>query len=381
MERRRFLRVVWSLLAVVWGCGDGHAKPSAPNPPSGLAGSAGSPMQPAAGSVAPGAGGAPSGAAGTSAWGSGAAGLGSAGEVVGGAGGGAEAGSGGSGGAAGSAPPTTADPFPGADVLVWQTEQFSLQAGQERYLCYAKTLEEDAVVNAYNSRGDRFVHHVIFSRARSPQTEGFEECDVSFRSSWEPLFLTGAGDTTLEFPADAGHRLTKGTQLIVQMHLLNVATAPVDGALTITMRKSATANPRPVSGYVFGTAAVELPPGETTEVVGTCAPRQDVKLIAGFPHMHMLGSSMTFEVGASASSLREVFKRDPFDFDDQRIEKLDLTVKAGEITRVRCTFDNTLDEIVRYGESSRNEMCFFVGFAVDQPRQSACLEVVPPFDN
>ena len=174
------------------------------------------------------------------------AGKGSAGAgVAGGATGG------GAGGAGGSGAATSADPFPGADVLVWQTEKFSLAAGQERYLCYAKTLQEDAVVNAYNSRGDRFVHHVIFSRARAPQAEGFEECDVSFRSAWEPLFLTGAGDTTLEFPADAGHRLAKGTQLIVQMHLLNAAAAPVDGTLAITMRKSSTTNPRPVSGYVF----------------------------------------------------------------------------------------------------------------------------------
>jgi len=103
---------------------------------------------------------------------------------------------------------------------------------------------------------------------------------------------------------------------------------------------------------------------------------QPVKLIAGFPHMHRLGASMRFEVGPQGS-MREVFKRDPFDFDNQRIDNLDVSIAAGDISRVTCTFNNTKDQVIGYGESTNNEMCYFVGFAVDQPSMSACLEVVP----
>ena len=282
-------------------------------------------------------------------------------------------------GGEGSGPTEPAMPFgPGADVFVWSTDKFSLEAGEEKYLCFASTLSENLVVNGYNSVGDSFLHHVILSRASAPEPEGFAECDIAFRSSWEPLFITGAGDTTLQFPTDAGHRLNQGTQLVVQMHLLNLADTPVEGSLTVNMRRSSVPNPRPVSSYIFGTAAVELPAGQTSEVVGTCSPWQQVNLIAGFPHMHMLGTSLRFEVGASEASMQEVFKRDPFEFDSQHIDPLELTISPGQVTRVRCTFDNTTDQTVSYGESTRNEMCFFVGFAVDQPRQSACLEVLPP---
>ena len=75
-------------------------------------------------------------------------------------------------------PPFGAD----ADVLTWSTDQFSLDAGQERYLCFAKTIDEDAVVNAYASDVQPFVHHLIFSRATAPEPDGFAECDVAFRS-------------------------------------------------------------------------------------------------------------------------------------------------------------------------------------------------------
>jgi hypothetical protein len=278
-----------------------------------------------------------------------------------------------------NAPENSSMPFgPGAQVFDWSTEKFSLGAGQERYLCYAKTLQEDLVINGYNSVGDRFVHHLILSRASAPEPEGFAECNVAFKNSWETLFITGTGASTLEFPGDAGHTLKRGTQLIVQMHLLNAADAPVEGSLTVHMRRSAVANPRPVSNFIFGTAAVELPPRSKTEVVGTCAAFQPVTLIAGFPHMHMLGNSMRFEVGKSEATMQQVFSRDPFDFDSQRIDRLDVTVAQGDLTRVRCTFDNQYEQTVGYGESTKNEMCYFVGFAVDLPRISGCLEVLPP---
>jgi hypothetical protein len=110
--------------------------------------------------------------------------------------------------------------------------------------------------------------------------------------------------------------------------------------------------------------------------VGTCAVRQDTQLIAGFPHMHLLGTSLRFEVGKSADELKEVFKRDPYDFDNQTIEKLDVKLGAGDVARVRCSYDNPHDQTISYGESTLNEMCYFIGFAIDS--RGGCLEVLPP---
>jgi hypothetical protein len=94
--------------------------------------------------------------------------------------------------------------------------------------------------------------------------------------------------------------------------------------------------------------------------------------------MHLLGSSLRFEVGKAGGDMTEVFKRDPFDFNDQHIDPVAYALSAGDMTRVTCTFNNTTDQEVVYGESTLNEMCFFVGFAVDLPSQAACLEVLPP---
>jgi len=260
------------------------------------------------------------------------------------------------------------------NAYVWRTGTFDLAPGQERYLCFAKTLDEDMTVGAYSNEGQPFVHHVIFVRTTAPEPDGFSECNTGFRNSWNPLYITGAGPSRLEFPSDAGHVLPKGTQLMAQLHLLNLGAQPVAGTAAISMYRTSAANPRPVNSYIFGTMKVNLPPMQTSEVVGTCSVREPLKFIAAFPHMHMLGTAMRFEVGASAEAMTTVFQRDPFNFDDQHIDPLTLDLAVGNQTRLTCKYDNPKPTAVTYGESTLNEMCYLIGFAVDRTNISACIQ-------
>jgi hypothetical protein len=131
-----------------------------------------------------------------------------------------------------------------------------------------------------------------------------------------------------------------------------------------------------VSTYIFGTAAVNVPANQKTELKGDCTVRERIQLIAGFPHMHLLGTAMRFEAG-NAGEMREIFKRDPFSFHAQSIDPVELELNPGDLTRVTCNYNNTTSQDVSYGESSRNEMCYFIGFAVDRPQQGACLGAIP----
>jgi hypothetical protein len=257
---------------------------------------------------------------------------------------------------------------------VMKTEKFTLEPGQEQYLCYATTLEEDLVIGGYSSDAQPFVHHLVFVKPLAPEPDGFAECDTLFRMTWEPLYITGAGSAKLEFPADAGHKLTKGTQLLVQMHLLNVNNEAVDGTVEIDMHRSTAKNPRPVGAYALGTSSLSLPPNQESEALGTCELKERVELIAAFPHMHLLGTKMTVDVGASADDMERVFTRDPYDFDDQSIEPLKLTLEPGDLARVTCGYNNTRSEVIGFGESTNTEMCFFIGFALDREGLGSCTQ-------
>jgi hypothetical protein len=88
--------------------------------------------------------------------------------------------------------------------VVFRTEQFSLDPGQERFVCYTKTLEQDLVIDGYMQRAKPFLHHVVFAKTTGTEPEGSSECDVLFRFAWEPIFLAGAGDSEIQFPEGVG---------------------------------------------------------------------------------------------------------------------------------------------------------------------------------
>lgn len=269
-----------------------------------------------------------------------------------------------------AAPTKSDEPVP----YIMKTEKFSIDPGQERYLCFATTLDEDMVIGGYSSKAQAFVHHLVFVRPLAPEPDGFSECNTLFRMTWEPLYITGAGAAKLEFPEDAGHKFTKGTQVLVQMHLLNTQEKKVEGTVEIDMHRSTAKNPRSVSAFALGSSDLSLPPNQKTEIQGRCEVKEKVEMIAAFPHMHLLGTSMKVEAGKSDDDLKTVFTRDPYDFDDQHIEPIKLTLEPGDIARVTCGYNNTRDETIEFGESTNTEMCFFIGFALDRDRLGSCTQ-------
>ena len=80
---------------------------------------------------------------------------------------------------------------------------------------------------------------------------------------------------------------------------------------------------------------------------------------------------MIVETGPDEDNLTEVFRQDPYNFDDQSLSTTDLTIAQGETVKVTCGYDNQLDETVTFGESTTNEMCFFIGFATGASHELA----------
>lgn len=262
------------------------------------------------------------------------------------------------------------------DEVVFKTEQYELEPGEEKFICYATSLDEDVSVSSYRHEGLPTLHHLVFARTLAPEDDGMFECDVLFKLTWEPVYLAGAGSSSLEFPRDAAHKLTAGTQLLSQLHLLNASDKPATGALEVHMTRSTAPLAAPVNVYLFGNWNVSLPPQQASTVDATCALFEPIRLIAAFPHMHYLGTKLTFEVDRQGQGMRTVYERSPYDFDDQRMDPLELTLAPGDVTRTTCHYENTTDEVVTFGESTFDEMCFLVGFAVREG-QGGCFVGIP----
>ena len=260
---------------------------------------------------------------------------------------------------------------------------FTIPAGEERFYCYTTTLKDDVVVDRFEFETTPAIHHIVMSKSTVAVEDGFEECNELFRSSWQPLYITGTGDSPLEAPEGAGYVLTAGTQIVIQLHLLNANVEEVTDSIVVRMRKSLLEEVDPIRLVVFGTMGLALTPQSESSAVSACNNNENFDLFAVFPHMHYMGTSMVVEMGADKDQLKEVFRRDPYDFDDQRMENLSLSFNAGDHVKVTCNYNNTTDKVITFGESSNNEMCFFIGFATGPKADFAgCLggssSIFPP---
>lgn len=255
------------------------------------------------------------------------------------------------------------DGVDGAEYVTLQAGPFTVEPGAEKYLCFTETLTEAVTVNQVHLASQQVVHHAAVSSLSSPEPDGVGECEVLFKNNWVPIFVAGTGDATLDTPPGTGFVFAAGTQITTQLHLLNTTPTAVTATIPIRLRK---VQPpvAPVRVAVFGTTGINLPAAQASEVIGTCSSDSSMTIFSAFPHMHLLGRKMSVSVGPSDDQLVEVFNRDPYDFDQQSFEAVDVTINQGDRVRITCGFDNHLNQAVSYGESTTNEMCFWIGFSL-----------------
>jgi hypothetical protein len=252
-----------------------------------------------------------------------------------------------------------------ASDFVMESDEFTIQPASEKYYCYTAHTDSDIAFHSFSIGSYKTVHHMFFASTLAPEQEGLHECPVLFKPSWLPLFTTGKGSTKLDLPEGSGFKLTKGTQLLMQLHLLNTGSSPVTEKVQVHAKALDPTEVRYSAAlYPFGTTVFELPPNQPSSVSHDCVVDKDMEIFVLFPHMHRLGKEMIFEVGKDAASLAEVY-RGPYDFDAQELIPQTIALHQGDYTRVTCNFDNTTAQKVGYGEHTDNEMCFFATFVKD----------------
>lgn len=208
------------------------------------------------------------------------------------------------------------------------------------------------------------------------------------------------GSFPIETPEDVGILLPAGARLIFNMHYHASVLGPeTDDSTALALRWS-NAAPQYVSDfYLIGapgagsvtTGPFLIPAGATghQEVVEYAVPDigpADVRIWSIVNHMHKVGVDMKTSVLRGGGE--ECLVQTPdWDFDWQRLYQYDVPigdtfqVQSGDVIRVRCTYDNTLDnpavvevlgevgldepQDVQLGEGTLDEMCLAgIGVAI-----------------
>lgn len=233
-------------------------------------------------------------------------------------------------------------------------------------MCYTTTVDHDTAFHSFSIAEYPNVHHMFFARTLAPEPEAPFECPVLFKTTWLPVFTTGKGATTLDLPEGSAFDIPAGTQLVMQLHLVNTDSNPVaNSSVEVHAVEMNPADQRYHAAlYPFGTTAFELPPSQPSTVTHDCTVDKDMDAFVVFPHMHLLGTEIALQIGPDAANLSDVY-RTAYDFNHQELVPVTFSLHVGDFARTTCKFQNTTSNYVYYGESTNQEMCFFAIFVKD----------------
>jgi hypothetical protein len=245
----------------------------------------------------------------------------------------------------------------------WQTlvvGRWEIDGGSEAYRCVRFTLPRDLSAGAFRALSPAGTHHTLLTIVDDvKEPDGLTECDANTNGTRE-IAGSGVGTNDFTMPDGVAIQLKKGQQLLLNLHLFNVSDQPIHGVSgTLIKLVDDKDVQHTAEGVLAGTVMLDIPAGTMTTQHGTCTLTGDQTLIAIAPHMHQLGVHLKAVAHSSAMGDVTLIDR-PYSFDEQVVLGLDhlVEMKKGDTIDVDCTYMNTTDRDVKFGQSTLSEMCF-----------------------
>lgn len=268
-------------------------------------------------------------------------------------------------------------PAPPAGGQQLATQTFTLQPGEEKYWCYQFTSPSESVgithVEQISAPG---IHHFgLFQAFGRNEPAEPHECNTLIKQTWLPIWGSNTGSHELTMPAGTAFVIAPETQYIIQLHLQNSGDEPMEirGGVNLTYDRNIDAL-IPAGMFALGSFALEIPPTTPDyKVPVNCAPGKDMHVFGVLPHMHKLGTKIEMTRTAGGGSPQPFYKVDPWKFGEQPLDMLDATVTPTDTFDLTCSYNNPTSTSVKYGESSDNEMCFFVLFYYPYDHLDGCI--------
>jgi len=270
------------------------------------------------------------------------------------------------------------DPPPPESGQQLATDSYRLAPGEEKYMCYQfNSPDEQVGITSATTINAPGVHHIAlyqaFGRTEPPDPH---ECEVLLKQTWLPIWGSGTSAQTLDLPTGAAFIIEPGTQYIVQLHLQNATDEVIDvrAGMNLTYDHNVAAL-QPAGLYAFGSFKLTVPPQavDYQVPVANCTTGLDMNVFALFPHMHKAGTKLEVTRSANGGAAETFYKIDPWTFGDQPMEKVNMKVAPTDRFDLTCHYDNPSDQPIEYGESSDQEMCFFVAFYYPYDGLGGCI--------
>lgn len=254
------------------------------------------------------------------------------------------------------------------ETMEWHLPDQIIPAGKEKMFCYyQEVLDSETYLKTFRSYQGQSGHHLILFSAVVPQAPGtVEDCsDMEDMVRYRPI-ISNERFGIDEFPEGMALYVKRGTQLVLQQHVVNAS------AHDVRVRDVARASPAPESSVdtlvgFMGLADIsfKIPPGQQQKVSFDCTVPYDANILVLGPHMHEWGTKFSTTMGPSAGPQETLIDvpvwtaeyRDepPVTMYSQTNPK---AMRGGDVIHTECTFHNTSDGELGFP----SEMCATFGY-------------------
>jgi hypothetical protein len=272
------------------------------------------------------------------------------------------------------APPTVTLSFPTIPVA----------AGEEKTQCIVARLGNPTPIHVgsvHNVLGETS-HHMIVYRVNdtTEQLTPFP-CqpftDTLDPTKGSPLMVTQKKDDLLTLPAGVAYSLDANQMIRLEMHYINASSSEKMVTATSTMVPISDDDFHDEAGFLFiGNPDIKLPPKSTTQLGPTFfqIPQglSGVKYFAMTGHEHQFGTNVQVAMSTTDTDPGKMIYDVPgWLWSEPKTQVFDtpFTVPDNGGFTFTCSWNNTSDKSVSFGESANNEMCFF--WAYYYPSQGA----------
>jgi hypothetical protein len=268
---------------------------------------------------------------------------------------------------------------------------FTVQPGQEATKCVWMRLPnatEVKVHQLHNVLGSSS-HHLIVYRDNMDTTEQLTPIDcqpftgaLNTTGSIAPIMITQRADDALFLPEGVAYTFAANQMIKLEMHYLNATDEPVDATATVNFYLSDPSEIQHEADILFiGSPDINIGPMMPFHLkqffkVPNYVDLSESNIFAITGHTHHFGTDVQVRVGASKTGpFTDVYKPQPFSWSEPITvtHKPEFSVPTGGGFEFECSYMNTSNDDVGFGESANDEMCFFWAYYYPSKGSKVCV--------
>jgi hypothetical protein len=268
----------------------------------------------------------------------------------------------------------------------------SVPAGRESTQCVWMRLGNatEIKVHQMHNRLNDASHHLIVYKDDMDTTEQLTPtpCEpftgaLNTSGMIAPIAITQKADDMIFLPHRVAYTFAPNQMVKLEMHYLNSSDTAQNVMATVDFYAAEAGTIDHEASILFtGSPDVSLMPGETKTLhqffkVPDYLDLSKSKIFAITGHTHKLGTNVSVRVGPSKDGpMTEVYAPSPFKWDEPETKAYNgdpFSIPVGGGLDFECSWTNTTNQQVGFGESATDEMCFFWAYYYPSQGSKVCI--------